>query len=186
MEAKLPDLVVRGGSLAEEGERVFAMKDRHQLANFADFCNDCGNCDVFCPEEGGPYIVKPRFFGSRRLMEEAPATLEGFAVERDAAVDRIIGRHEGQRLCLELDRARTRARFDDGSAVVELSFPDFGTRTLVELRPGATEGHAVRLDRARALAALLTGVLAEGASSPVSAPFLPPEGPKPLELKPRG
>ncbi|HEY8209273.1 MAG TPA: hypothetical protein VIG99_17415 [Myxococcaceae bacterium] len=170
-EIALPDLVVRGGQAVEEGRRVFVLKDRHQLANYADFCNECGNCDVFCPEEGGPYVVKPRFFGSRARMEEAPARLEGFAVEREAGVDRIVGRHEGQRLSLELDRARSVARFDDGAASVELSFPAF-ERKQVQVHPGAAEGHVVRLDRARALAVLLAGVLAEGAVSPVSAPFL--------------
>jgi len=171
-EIALPDLVVRGGQAVEEGRRVFTLKDKHQLANYADFCNECGNCDVFCPEEGGPYVVKPRFFGSRARMESAPARLEGFAVEREPEVDRIVGRHEGQRLSLELDRARSVARFDDGAACVELSFPAFERRS-VQVRPGAAEGHVVRLDRARALAALLAGVLAEGAVSPVSAPFLP-------------
>ncbi len=43
---------------------VFKVAKAHQLANYADACNDCGNCDVFCPEDGGPYIEKPRFFGS--------------------------------------------------------------------------------------------------------------------------
>ena len=43
---------------------VFQVAKTHQLANYADACNDCGNCDVFCPEDGGPYIEKPRFFGS--------------------------------------------------------------------------------------------------------------------------
>jgi hypothetical protein len=57
---------------------------------------------------------------------------------------------------------------------VALSLPTFGTWRLEHTHPGALEGHTVRLDRARALAALLSGVLAEGASSPVSAPFLRP------------
>ena len=92
-------------------------------------------------------------------------------MEREAGVDRIVGRHEGQRLSLELDRARSLARFDDGAACVELSFPAFERRQ-VQVHPGAAEGHVVRLDRARALAVLLAGVLAEGAVSPVSAPFL--------------
>ena len=39
-------------------------RERHQIAVFQDFCNDCGNCDTFCPEEGGPYLEKPRFFGT--------------------------------------------------------------------------------------------------------------------------
>jgi putative selenate reductase len=47
----------------EELESI-AVEQKHQLANFADFCNECGNCDIFCPEDGGPYLLKPRFFGS--------------------------------------------------------------------------------------------------------------------------
>ena len=41
----------------------------HQLANYADACNECGNCDIFCPEDGGPQVEKPRFFGSRETYE---------------------------------------------------------------------------------------------------------------------
>ncbi len=171
-EAYLPDLIVRGKTVVEENRRLFKLKDTHQLASYADFCNECGNCDVFCPEEGGPYLVKPRFFADRKRMEEAPSRLEGFAVERSATEDLIVGRHEGQRLSLSLDGARKKARFDDGQVVVELSYPDFATRTVVEVRPGAPEGHVVRLDRARAMAALLVGVLA--GANPVSAPYLSP------------
>lgn len=35
-------------------------KDR-QIAIITDFCNECGNCDTFCPEDGGPQYQKPRF-----------------------------------------------------------------------------------------------------------------------------
>ena len=171
---RLPDLVVRGGQLVEENERLFTLRDAHQLATYADFCNECGNCDTFCPEEGGPYLVKPRFFANRQRMEASPR--DGFALERTDAFDLITGRHDGQRLTLEVDRARTVARFDDGQAVVLLSFPGFERRAL-EPRAGAAEGHVVRLDRARALAVLLCGLVAEGASSPVVAPFLPPMAP---------
>ncbi|MGE0493005.1 MAG: glutamate synthase [Vulcanimicrobiota bacterium] len=45
------------------------VEQKHQLANFADFCNECGNCDIFCPEDGGPYAIKPRFFGSLESFE---------------------------------------------------------------------------------------------------------------------
>ncbi|RMH14464.1 MAG: glutamate synthase, partial [Planctomycetota bacterium] len=44
----------QGGWHARE-EGVLELTQRHQIANFADFCNECGNCDVFCPEDGGPY-----------------------------------------------------------------------------------------------------------------------------------
>ncbi len=45
---------------------------KHQIANFADACNDCGNCDTFCPEDGGPHKVKPAVFRSQAGFAERP------------------------------------------------------------------------------------------------------------------
>jgi len=53
-----------GTAFVEESQQLISIKKRHQIATFADFCNECGNCDVFCPEEGGPYEIKPLFFGN--------------------------------------------------------------------------------------------------------------------------
>src|SRR5262249_7941551 len=64
------NFVVTNSGVGEiEGGR-FKISKSHQLANFADFCNECGNCDVFCPEDGGPYIEKPRFFGTIETFEK--------------------------------------------------------------------------------------------------------------------
>ena len=61
-----------------------------QIANFADFCNDCGNCDTFCPEHGGPYRLKPRIFVSReRWLRDAPR--DAILVEWDAITGRFAG-----------------------------------------------------------------------------------------------
>jgi putative selenate reductase len=66
------------------------VSEARQIANFADFCNDCGNCDVFCPEDGGPYVLKPRLFVNReRWLRDAPR--DAILVERDA----ITGRFDG-------------------------------------------------------------------------------------------
>ena len=71
------------------------LEERHQIGTFADFCNECGNCDVFCPEDGGPYVVKPRFF--RRAEDwERSTNLDGFQMERRADRDEVRGRFEGQ------------------------------------------------------------------------------------------
>jgi len=58
---------------------VLRLAKKTQYANFADFCNECGNCDIFCPEDGGPYIVKPRFFGSLEDFR-ALSQLDGFFI----------------------------------------------------------------------------------------------------------
>ncbi|MFI5280210.1 MAG: glutamate synthase [Gemmatimonadales bacterium] len=61
-----------------------------QFINFADFCNDCGNCDVFCPEDGGPYVLKPRVFVDRaRWAADAPR--DAILIEADAVTGRFGG-----------------------------------------------------------------------------------------------
>jgi putative selenate reductase len=107
----LPRLAVPVVKLRREGGRwtrrvdgELAIEERHQIASFADFCNDCGNCDVFCPEDGGPYLVKPRFFG-RHADWLSFAHLDGFALERRATGTRLHGRFERRAYSLERDAA---------------------------------------------------------------------------------
>ena len=86
----------------EEG--TIAIEAGHQVGNFADFCNDCGNCDVFCPEDGGPYLVKPRVFGSRDGWDRSG--LDGFYFERRDREDLVLGRFGGQAFELRATGAR--------------------------------------------------------------------------------
>jgi putative selenate reductase len=60
-------------------EKLFELKRHPQIANFADYCNHCGNCDTFCPEYDGPYLMKPSFFGSPTAFEDG-APHDGFCV----------------------------------------------------------------------------------------------------------
>ncbi len=95
----------------------------HQLANYADACNDCGNCDIFCPEDGGPHHRKPRFFGSLESYRNHPEE-DGFFIDwqtgspgRERA---IYGTIVGKRYVLTRDPQADRARFETESAEVEL------------------------------------------------------------------
>jgi putative selenate reductase len=38
---------------------------RQQYLVFSELCNECGNCMVFCPEEGDPAFIKPRLYLDR-------------------------------------------------------------------------------------------------------------------------
>lgn len=38
------------------------IEGRQQYLCLAELCNECGNCTTFCPEEGAPWLVKPRLF----------------------------------------------------------------------------------------------------------------------------
>ena len=85
-----------------ESSGAIAIEQKHQIGNFADFCNECGNCGVFCPEDGGPYTVKPRFFGSLDDWR-ALGYRDGFFMARDDDVVRVHGRFDGLELALELE-----------------------------------------------------------------------------------
>jgi len=83
------------------GARTLAISEKHQIGNFADFCNDCGNCDVFCPEDGGPYNLKPRFFGSEAAWRD-DRSRDGFFVAGNEARVLVLGRLDGAEFRLEL------------------------------------------------------------------------------------
>jgi putative selenate reductase len=40
----------------------------HQIATFVDLCNDCGNCEAFCPDLGAPNRVKLRVRADGRVV----------------------------------------------------------------------------------------------------------------------
>jgi putative selenate reductase len=75
-------LTPEDGAWRARQEGTLAISEKHQIGNIADLCNDCGNCDVFCPEDGGPYVLKPRFFLSLARWER-PGAGDGFCVEQD-------------------------------------------------------------------------------------------------------
>ena len=60
----------------------FEIKQKYQILNIANFCNECGNCNTFCPTSGAPYRDKPRFYLTISSFNQAE---EGyyFAVLKD-------------------------------------------------------------------------------------------------------
>ena len=65
MRVPMTNLKYVSGSFEAINGQEFVLTKEHQIANLADFCNECGDCDTYCPEFGGPFIEKPRFFFSK-------------------------------------------------------------------------------------------------------------------------
>lgn len=40
----------------------FNITQKNQILTIGNFCNECGNCNTFCPTSGAPYKTKPLFF----------------------------------------------------------------------------------------------------------------------------
>jgi putative selenate reductase len=102
----------RGGSIStSEGRPLIAAK-RHQIGNVADACNLCGQCDPWCPEDGGPYLAKPTLFLSQESWDDHPER-EGFLVAPDRSWIRwrrpgVSLRYvrRGAEACLETDEGQ--------------------------------------------------------------------------------
>jgi len=116
----LPRLVQRQGRLVAEGAQAFRVDQRVQTLNIADYCNDCGNCDTFCPAAGAPYKDKPRFWIDAEGYREAKG--DAFRLIRRPAGLVIEARLGGKNHSLEVlgDTAQYRndlitARFQTGT-----------------------------------------------------------------------
>jgi putative selenate reductase len=162
--AEAPKWIFDESGVRSEGSIKVEIEESHQLATYVDFCNGCGNCDVFCPEDGGPYVMKPHWFGSQASLE-AEQHLDGFYLESDS---KIAGRTRGRRVSLEAQGDRLRYR--DGTIELEAKVEAGSVQLLGHRFLGAPTTHAVDSGEIVVLATLLQGVKAT--VNPVSAAFL--------------
>lgn len=135
---------------------TFKITQATQIANYADFCNECGNCDTFCPEYGGPYIMKPRFFSTHETYA-FHADRDGFVVTAEGGAQRITGRIMGREYSLETTDVEGLDRFRDGVLEVDIMREGGkvkGTRVL----DAEKVGHITDLKNYWQLVLLLQGV----------------------------
>ena len=52
-------------------DTTIAIKQEQQIIHIADWCNQCGNCDTFCPTADAPYKVKPHLYLSEKEYKAA-------------------------------------------------------------------------------------------------------------------
>lgn len=157
VEREFAEIVVTAAGTAVIPRGVFRVERSEQWATFADFCNECGNCDIFCPEDGGPYIEKARVFSCEETYA-AVAPQSGFLIDRDAARRRIRGRIAGREYWLEIDDAQNLARFRDAHIEVDAD-PATGAPRSVRASADAPRHHSLSMREFFVLRTLLLGVL---------------------------
>jgi putative selenate reductase len=164
-ELAYEDVVVdEAGAVARVAGGLWTVKRAEQWANYADACNECGNCDVFCPEDGGPYVMKARYFGSRASFDASPA-LDGLFIDRTDAGLRVDAR-VGGRACLMMVSG-DEAVVDDG--VVRVRYDRRRDQIVgVNLIDGARGPHRLSGSVYLGLRTLVRAVVEGGRVNPVS------------------
>jgi putative selenate reductase len=164
--------VRQDGSIGRRHGVPFVVERNHQIGNYADFCNDCGNCDVFCPEDGGPFVEKPRFFASLDSFREH-AKHGGFYIEASRELVRSWARIDGCDYTLELERASDNAVFSDGVLRLMLEGASgllHGAHPADGVKP--EPGHVLSTLAARTILTILAGVLDTTRPNPVNVSLL--------------
>lgn len=87
------------GEITPINGHQFVLDKKNQIANLADFCNECGDCDTYCPEYGGPFIEKPRFFFTEKSFHKYHR-YDGFYFP---TAHSMRGRIEGHEYFLDFD-----------------------------------------------------------------------------------
>lgn len=62
---------LENGELEIENEGLFEITQKYQILNIANFCNECGNCETFCPTNSAPYKEKPKFWLTKSSFDSA-------------------------------------------------------------------------------------------------------------------
>ncbi|MBE9552081.1 MAG: FAD-dependent oxidoreductase, partial [Proteobacteria bacterium] len=99
----------------------------YQIVNIADFCNECGNCDTFCPTSGAPYKDKFKMHLTHASLE---AYGEGFHLAGPRLMETIFGSEPAT-----LTESDGTFVYEDSEAKVELSAETLDARR-VELKNG--------------------------------------------------
>lgn len=57
--------------IAIENDGFFEINQKYQILNIGNFCNECGNCNTFCPTQSAPYKEKPKFWLTKESFDAA-------------------------------------------------------------------------------------------------------------------
>ncbi|MCU0459752.1 MAG: putative selenate reductase subunit YgfK [Bacteroidales bacterium] len=75
-----------------EEDSLFDIRQQYQILHLANFCNECGNCNTFCPTSGAPFREKPRFWLTTESFNNAE---EGFFLSVLNDRKNLIYKHKG-------------------------------------------------------------------------------------------
>jgi len=81
--------------------KIAGFKDAYQILHIDGMCNDCGNCETFCPHIGAPYKDKMTLFWSENEMRESKN--DGFYLSKRNGTSSFLFKKENEISELEIN-----------------------------------------------------------------------------------
>jgi putative selenate reductase len=139
----LQKIVVSHGNYQLLPDIKFEIKQGIQILNIDNFCNECGNCNTFCPAQGAPYKTKPKVFLTKSAFREAA---NGYYLEEVDGGSLLTGKKEG--VVSTLFKKEDTYVFENEQARVMINRADFSIRE-VTLKVAETNDTISLQDAAR-------------------------------------
>lgn len=114
---KLKDIIVKNSEINYSPEYKYEISQQPQVLNIGDFCNECGNCTMFCPSSGRPFADKPKVY----------LTKESYSHENTNALY-----FENNTLFIKMDGDQCTIKLNKGDYLVE------GPKIIIELNESLT------------------------------------------------
>lgn len=100
-------------AVATNGENGF--RNPYQILHLDGLCNECGNCETFCPYAGSPYREKPTFFWNEDDFRNS--TNNGFFLQSP-------NRNSNPNFLIRFGSETGTMKFDDTGNVVHSTWPE--------------------------------------------------------------
>lgn len=97
----------------------FVINQAPQILNIANFCNECGNCNTFCPTNSAPYLNKPKLHLDRQSFDQAT---EGYYFETEKGIHLLHFKAADYRCTLKHNAQNI--RFEDEQLAFDLCLPE--------------------------------------------------------------
>ncbi len=90
---KLQNVIAFDGDVKIEKGSNFEVIQKYQILHIADWCNQCGNCNTFCPSAGAPYLEKPHLYLEKETFEREK---DGYFFDTDNNAPVLLGYRNNQ------------------------------------------------------------------------------------------
>ena len=68
---QLQKLITKDGNTSIKADKEYQITQKNQIIHIEDWCNECGNCNTFCPSAGAPYKEKPHLHFNKQAYQDA-------------------------------------------------------------------------------------------------------------------
>ncbi len=116
MDIPITNFEFNAGEVREISAPPLKLTTIRQIYNLADFCNECGHCGLQCPEQGEPFVAKPRIFFSKTAFKDDQRD-QAFYFAKETCLEAKIG---GKKYQLESHPKNMTYTFASEEAVLEL------------------------------------------------------------------